>query len=77
MITVNTIQEAVKVLVGQLEDKDAHSHNYNLLNNIEDYLDKCEDKDSKDFDKGEQIFNYVAYDLKWEDQLGELFPMSL
>lgn len=75
--TVTTIQDAVQVLAIQLEYKDAHSHNYRLLNNIEDYLDKCDDKDSEDFDKGEQIFNYVAYDLKWEDQFEELFPMSL
>lgn len=75
--TVTTIQDAVKVLIIQLEGKNYYLHNYRLLNNIEDYLDKCEDKDSKDFDKGEQIFNYLTYDLKWEDQFDELFPMSL
>lgn len=73
--TVHNIQEATIELKKQLEDKDFYLHNYSLLSNIEDYLDKC--KDSEDFDKGEQIFNFLAYDLKWEDRSEELFPMEL
>ena len=77
MKTVNTIQEAVQEISRQLGDKDFFMHNYTLLNNVEEYLDNCEDRNDPDFDKEEQIFNYVAYDLKWEDREDELFPMEL
>lgn len=77
MITVTTIQEAAQTLAVQLENKDAHPKNYKLLNNIEDYLDKCEDKNLLGFDKTEQIYTYLTHDLQWEDKFSELFPMQL
>lgn len=77
MTTVNTIQEAVEAISKQLDERDANMHNYTLLNNTQEYLDNCEDKDDEDFDQLEQIYNYVAYDLKWEEREGELFPMEL
>lgn len=76
--TVNNTSEAVDVLFSQLQDKDFYLHNYKLLSNIEDFLSKDEDLDMTDDDEvREQIFNYLAYDLKWEYREDELFPMEL
>ncbi len=72
-----TIQEAVKEIQKQLLEKDFYMHNYSLLDGVENYLDNCIDKNDADFNQAEQIYNYVAYDLKWEDREDELFPMSL
>jgi len=74
---VNNIPEAVTEIANQLKDKSSYLHNYNLLESVSDYLDKCIDKDEEDFDQNEQIYNHLAYDLKWEDREDELFPMSL
>lgn len=77
MTTVNTIPEAVTEIEKQLTQKDYFLHNYRLLDGVETYLDNCIDKDEDDFDQSEQIYNYLAYDLKWEDREDELFPMEL
>ena len=76
-IIVNDIQEAVNEIKKQLSEKDYYMHNYNLLDGVQEYIDNCLDKNSDDFDEGEQIFNYLAYDLKWEEREDELFPMEL
>ena len=76
-IIVNDIQEAVNEIKKQLSEKDYYMHNYNLLDGVQEYIDNCLDKNSDDFDEGEQIFNYLAYDLKWEEREEELFPMEL
>ena len=76
-IIVNDIQEAVNEIKKQLSEKDYYMHNYNLLDGVQEYIDNCLDKNSDDFDGGEQIFNYLAYDLKWEEREEELFPMEL
>jgi len=77
MTIVNNIQEAVTEIANQLKDKSSYLHNYRLLESVSDYLDNCIDKDEEDFDQNEQIYNHLAYDLKWEDSDDELFPMSL
>lgn len=77
---VNNIQEAVKEIQNQLQDKDWYMDNYRLLNNVEEYLDKAKEickQQNEDFNEGEQIYNYLAYDLKWEENESELFPMQL
>ena len=76
-VTVYDIPEAVTEIMKQLEDKSSYLHNYDLLESVSDYLEKCPDKDDEDFDIGEQIYNHVAYDLKWERHEEELFPMEL
>ena len=75
--TVNNTQEAVTEILRQLQDKDWYMHNYDLLDSCQDYLDSCPDKDEPDFDKEEQLFNFLAYDQNWEDREDELFPMQL
>jgi hypothetical protein len=74
MTVVNNIHEAVEEIQKQLNEKDYHLNNYRLLDSVSNYLDKCPDKDDEDFDQSEQIYNHLAYDLNWEE---ELFPMSL
>lgn len=74
---VNNIPEAVTEIANQLKDKSFYLHNYNLLESVSDYLDKCINKDKEDFDQSEQIYNHLAYDLKWEYREDELFPMFL
>ena len=76
-VTVYDIPEAVTEIMKQLEDKSSYLHNYDLLESVSDYLEKCLDKDDEDFDLGAQIYNHVAYDLKWERDEEELFPMEL
>ena len=76
-ITVYNIHEAIKEIERQLMDKSFFLDNYNLLESCDDYLDKCLDKDDDDFDKSEQLFNFLAYDLNWENRQEELFPMEL
>ena len=73
---VNNIKEAVTVIARQLNNKSSYLHNYNILESVSAYLDKCIDKDEEDFDQNEQIYNHLAYDLKWEDREEELFPMQ-
>lgn len=73
MATVYNINEAVTELSRQLKDKSWYLHNYSLLESISDYLDKCEG----DLDQNEQIYNHLAYDLKWIDREEDLFPMQL
>jgi hypothetical protein len=77
MTIVKTIQEAVAEISKQLLEKDFYMHNYRLLDGVQDFLDNCLNKNDTDFDEMEQIYNYVAYDLKWEDREDELFPMEL
>lgn len=74
---VNTIQEAVTEIQNQLLQRDWYMHNYRLLDGVQNYLDNCIDKDDEDFNQGEEIFNHLAYDLKWERDEDELFPMNL
>lgn len=74
---VNNTHEAVEVITTQLNDKSNYPNNYRLLESLDTYLDNCPDKDESDFDKLEQIYNHLAYDLKWEQNEGELFPMEL
>lgn len=77
MIIVTNIKEAVTEIANQLKDKSSYLRNYTLLESVSDYLDDCIDNADDDFDQNEQIYNHVAYDLKWEDREDELFPMSL
>jgi hypothetical protein len=72
--TVNNIPEAVTEIMSQLQDKSSYLHNYDLLESVSDYLDKCEFEPE---DLGDQIYNHLAYDLKWEQNEEELFPMEL
>jgi hypothetical protein len=72
--TVNNIPEAVTEIMRQLEDKSSYLHNYALLESVSDYLDKCEFEPE---DLAEQIYNHLSYDLKWEQNEEELFPMEL
>lgn len=75
MTTVNNLLEAVKEIKKQLADKNFYMYNYRLLDGVDTYLDGC--IHDEDFDEEEQIFNYLAYDLKWEERAEELFPMEL
>lgn len=77
MTTVNTIQEAVTEIQRQLSQRDFFMRNYTLLDGVQRYLDNCVDKDDAEFDQGEQIYNFLAYDLRWERLENELFPMQL
>lgn len=77
MTTVNTIQEAVTEIQRQLSQRDFFMRNYTLLDSVQRYLDNCTDKDDEDFDQGEQIYNFLAYDLRWDRLKNELFPMQL
>ncbi len=72
--TVNNIQEAVTEIMSQLQDKSSYLHNYDLLESVSDYLSKCK-FDPEDL--GDQIYNHLAYDLKWEENEEEFFPMEL
>jgi hypothetical protein len=75
MTTINSIQEAVTEIQHQLSQRDFYMHNYRLLDSVQNYLDNCPEEES--FDEAEQIFNFLAYDLKWEGREDELFPMEL
>lgn len=75
--TVKTIEEAVTELQKQIQSPDYYMHNYRLIDGVKRYLDSCEDKADADFDEAEQIYNYVAYDLHWEERADEIFPMEL
>ena len=77
MTTVSTIQEAVTEIQRQLSQRDFFMRNYTLLDSVQRQLDNCIDKDDEDFDQGEQIYNFLAYDLRWERLEDELFPMEL
>jgi hypothetical protein len=72
--TVNNIPEAVSEIMRQLEDKSNYLHNYQLLESVSDYLNNCEFEPD---DLGEQIYNHLAYDLRWEQNEEEFFPMEL
>lgn len=75
--TVSDIHAAITEIEKQLRERDAHMRNYTFLDGVQNYLDNCTDKNDADFDEKEQIFNYLAYDLKWEEREEELFPMEL
>lgn len=76
-VKVSDIHEAIPEIQKQLRERDFYMHNYSFLDGVQNYLDNCTDKNDTDFDEKEQIFNYLAYDLKWEEREEELFPMEL
>ena len=77
MQTFYTISEAIKEIEKQLREKDYYMHNYTFLSNIDEYLNNCTDKNDKDFDQSEQIFNYLIYDLNWEENDENFEPVEL
>ena len=73
----NTIDKAIKEIQKQLRERDYYMHNYRFLDSVQTYLDNCLDKDDEDFDQAEQIFNYLVYDLGWEENDETFEPVEL
>ena len=79
IVIVSNIEEAITEILKQLKEKDFYMHNYTILDGCQEYLDisekQCEEA-GVEFDEVEQLYNYLAYDLKWDDD-DSIFPMKL
>lgn len=78
-VIVSDIEEAVTEILEQLKEKDFYLRNYRLLEGCQEYLDisekQCEEA-GVEFDEEEQLYNYLAYGLKWDNE-DSIFPMKL